>query len=314
MQDAARRWLPLLIRGAVMVALLAWFASSVDWGEVRGALRGVRLWPQVAGVVALYALGQVANGLGWRHLVRGAGLEVGVGQMVRHDLSAVFYSTVLPGSVAGEVIKGARVAGAWAHAESTAVALLSARLVGGAVAGAWGLAWWTRAAMPSPARDGLAIAMAALVGVGLGGVVVLRLGPKAVRRVLPRLAERLPAGRAPRTPELAVCAACAAVAHASFCGVYALCFSAAGAELTYADAALITVASTAAQALPITLGGFGVRELTITGLGALLVPASGAAAASVLATLSFLVPVALGGVLEGVAPPARASTGLPKHR
>lgn len=299
-----RALLGLGLRGVGMALLLGIFVASVDWAEAGEALRGLRVaW--LAPMMGCYAAGQVANGLGWRHLTRSAGLEVGFVEMIRHDLAAVFWSTVLPGSIAGEFIKGVRVAGSVDEAETTAVALLSARLVGGATAGALGLALWPFAAMPEPYRQGVGLALAGLVALGVGGVVALQLGPAAFRRLLPRVAERLPEGRRPRLRELAVCVAASTLAHACFSGLFACYFAAVGAPVSYADAALIGVATTAAQALPVTLGGFGVRELTMGALGATLVPAASAAAASVLGTLSFAVPVTLGGLSEWLLPVRR---------
>ncbi len=281
-----------------MVLLVGFFLRSVDWRATGAVLAQAPLWPAQAVALLLYAAGQVANGLGWRHLVRRAGIELSVGRMIRHDLGSVFWSVVLPGSLAGELIKGARVAGGMQRAESTAMAILSARLVGGGVAAGLALALLPLAMLEGPARMLGRLALWGVVGVAIVGLLVVKAGPPAVRRILPAIAARIPPGRPPALSELAFCATSSLVAHLCFSGVYLCYFRAVGAAPGFPDASVNYALTTVAQALPITFGGLGVRELTMAGLGAGVVGAPQAAAASVLGTATFALPVALGGVLE----------------
>jgi uncharacterized membrane protein YbhN (UPF0104 family) len=279
------------------VALVAAFVGRTDWAGVGAALHQPRAPAWFAVVLGLYAVGQVTNGLAWRGLLASAGARVGFGEMIRHDLSSVFWSTVIPGGVAGEVVKGVRLARSGAAAGSVATSILAARLLGGTVSSLLALVLLPGSGLQGPPRLVGGLALTATASVGLVGLAVLRLGPTALDRV-PRIAARLPIGRFPPAAALGRAALATLVTHLAFAGVYAACFGAAGDPLTLADGAAIYTFTAVAQMVPITVGGFGVRELTIASLGALLVPAPVASAAAVALTATFTVAVALGGLLE----------------
>lgn len=283
-------------RLAGMVLLVGFFAVRTDWGVVAAALTAPRAPAWLAAALGAYAVGQVGNGLAWRGLLATTGVLVPFGAMIRHDLSSVFWSTVLPGGVAGELVKGARLART-VDLGAVTVSLLTARLVGGTMACLLALA-----ALPWSGIAGLprAVGLVALLGttaVGLGGLAVVRIGPSALARV-PWLAARVPLGPFPPVPAVLAAAALTLATHVSFAAVYSLCFAAAGHPVSLADGAVICALTSVAQLAPVTVGGFGVRELTIAGLGATLVPAPAAAAAAVALTATFTVVVALGGLVE----------------
>lgn len=301
-----RRWLGLVVRLLSMVLLVGAFVHWVDWEQASTVLAGLA-WPPLAAMALLYALGQVLNGLGWRYLARAGGIPLSFSAMLRHDLGSVFWSTVLPGSIAGEVVKGARISARGRLAESATVAILTARLVGGATSALLALSLSVVATVPQPALSALRLACLGVVVAGLGGVLLLRFAPGLLRRTAPRLLARIQAAPPVSLGGLAFCFATTLGAHLCFAGVHAAYFAAVRAPIGLADAAMITTASTVAQAMPVTVAGLGVRELTVAGLGGLLVDPDHAAAASLLSTLAFAVPVALGGVLELIAPPTGRS-------
>lgn len=302
MRQATRRWLGLAARLLGMVLLVGAFVGWVDWSRAVQLLSDLHA-PALGAVAVFYALGQALNGLGWRRLALRGGIDVSVGDMLRHDLASVFWSTVLPGSIAGELVKGARLARRGVQAEASAVAILTARLVGGGASALLALVLSLMAQVPEPALTVLRVSSLGVLAVALGGLLALRRAPGLLRRVAPRLLARVEASPAPTAGDLGYCLVASTGAHLCFAALHAGYFHAVRAPIGMPDAALMTTASTVAQALPVTVGGLGVRELTISGLGQLLVSQDHAAAASLLATAAFAVPVALGGLLELVAPP-----------
>jgi uncharacterized membrane protein YbhN (UPF0104 family) len=248
----------------------------------------------IAAGVAAYSLGQALNGLAWRHLLLRAGGQVSLLDMALHDLSSVFWSAVLPGGVVGELIKGARLSRD-ADIGTVAVALLSARLLSGAVACLLALACLPAAGLDGAVQLAGAVALAATAAVGLGGLLAVHLGPG----LLPtRWAARLPLGRPPAAADLGVAFGVGLLTHAAFAGIYMAGFAAAGAPLSFADAAVISALTSVAQLLPLSVGGVGVRELTISGLGGMLVTAAQADAGAVAVAAICTVFVLLGGLVE----------------
>jgi uncharacterized membrane protein YbhN (UPF0104 family) len=291
-----RRYAPAL-RIVGMLALLAWFVSRADWAGIGGALGRPGAWRWVGAGLVAYAVGQVGNGLAWRGLLRTTGVDVGFGEMIRHDLSSVFWSTVLPGGVVGEVVKGVRITQAGADPGAVAVSILAARLVGGTMSCALALALLPWAHLDGAARTVGTLALVTVAGVGITGLGILRIGPRALAR-FPVIAARVPIGRFPPLP--AIFAACVAtlVTHTAFAAVYCACFGAAGEGIGLPDGAAICALTSVAQLAPVTVGGFGVRELTIAGLGATLVPRGVADAGAVALSATFTLVVGIGGIVE----------------
>ena len=112
------------------------------------------------------------------------------------------------------------------------------------------------------------------------------------------LLDRIPPGQTPNLKALMGCAAFMLSSHAAFSLVYASAFAAVRHPATPADALMVYVPAMMAQALPITLGGLGVRELTIMGLGARIGSAEAASAAALLVTAAMFLLVAVGGLVE----------------
>ena len=106
MTERARgRW-GLLLRLLPGLLALALFTQILDLDLLRAALvqPAARGWLAL-GVVA-YAVSHLAGGLAWRGLVATPGRPLPMTEVLRLDLGSGFWSTVLPGAVAGELIKG----------------------------------------------------------------------------------------------------------------------------------------------------------------------------------------------------------------
>jgi hypothetical protein len=308
-----RRRLGMVVRIVGLVACVTVFAKGVDVEAVRTALAqpGLGRWIAAAGV--LYLTGHTANGLGWRGILRSLGYDVPFWRMFRHDLASVFWSTLLPGG--GEVIKGFRLAGESGSGGTVAIALVIAHLVGGGMS-----CLLAFALLPFSSFEGPVRALAALVLAGAAGgagvmLAVLRAGPEWLRRrvdawaptgrigrriraIADAVVARVPAGTFPPVRALLLCGLCGVCTHGAFALVHALCFGAVGHPLRLPDAAAIGTLSSLAQALPVSFGGVGVRELIISQMGALVGPPATANAAAIVMWMLASGVVAMGGISE----------------
>ena len=290
------RWLNLIARIVGMSILVWFFARSTDWAAVRAALAAAR-W-EIFGLAMLgQAVGFVFNGLAWRHLLRSSGVEVSVGEMLLHDFGAVFWSLLLPGGIAGEVVKGYRVAGTLGRGGVVAAGLLASRLINRGSACLLALVLLPLAALPGSVTAATGLALAGLVGVALAGLAVLRLAPPFAKRLGP-LQRLLEEGAPPPLKAMGGAACASLVAQLGFCSMYWACFAAIGHPLGFAQATWLYALTSLALFLPVTFGGLGLRELTIGELSGLMVAPGVAAGASLLVAAAIYTIVALGGLVE----------------
>jgi len=292
-EAAASSRLLAVVQVVGLLLVGGYFLSRLDPSGL-GALATPRAAAWLFAAFLAYSVGQLLNGLGWRHLLNRAGAEVSIGEMVKHDLSSVFWSTIIPGGVAGELVKGVRLARG-ADAGSVATSILSARLIGGMVSCLLALVF-----LPFSGFDGLvravgAAALAATVLVAVLGLLAIRLGPAAMPAFI---AARLPVGRLPAGRDLWLVLGLAVIAHSAFALVFSACFAAVGPWIPFGAGAVVCALTSVAQIVPVTVGGLGVRELTITSLGAVLVSAATADAAAIALAGTFTVFVVFGGLVE----------------
>ncbi len=288
-----RRGLVAALQVIGLVLLLGLWIRQADTSGI-GALATPRAAGWLGLALVFYWVGQLLNGFAWRHLLQRAGGQVTLSEMVLHDLSSVFWCSVLPGGVAGELVKGLRLARG-ADPGTVAVSLLCARLVGGTVACGLALACLPASGFEGPLLGLGAAALSLTAGVGLGGLLALALGPSALPA---RLAARLPIGRFPAAASLLVAFALALVTHSVFALVYSACFAAAGLWMPFAAAAVVSALTSVAQLIPLTVGGMGIRELSISALAAVVVARPVADAGAVALAGVFTVFIALGGLVE----------------
>lgn len=301
-----------LVRVVGLFVFLWLFVRGVEWRAVAAVLGRAEAAGWFAAGVCAYAIGQVCGGLGWRALLQSAGSAVSIPAMLRHDLSSVFWSTILPGGVAGEVVKGVRLTGEGVVASESAgsgesvprpisggavaMALVVARLVSGTVACALALALMPLATFPY--RGAAALAIGATASAGVAGLVAVRVGPAVVGTVFPSIAARLPVGVFPQRSAIALAASTSLACHLAFAVVYAMAFRVGGAPLSLPDAALFAALSSCVEALPISVGGFGLREWTVSRMGAALFPPLAANAATLALTAMVALAVGSGGLVE----------------
>jgi len=288
-----RRHLLSALQVVGLVLLGGVFVAGLDPGSL-DLLRGPRALGWILVALLAYTFGQVLNGLAWRHLLNRAGGQVTVRDMLLHDLSSVFWCSVLPGGIVGELVKGVRLARD-AHPGSVAVSIAAARLTGGMVACLLALA-----SLPWSGFGGLhgavgAVALVGTAGAGAVGLVALRLGPAALPG---RFAAWVPEGAFPTPRALGVAFLLALATHSAFALVFSACFAAAGTWASFPAGAVLCALTSVAQILPLSVGGVGVRELTVSTLGLALVPEATADAAAIAIAIVFTTFVALGGAVE----------------
>lgn len=299
MNDTVRRWAPRLLQVGGLVVTGTLFVRGLDFASLEGALvrPGAVGWFGLAFV--LYAAGMLANGLAWRGLLASAGSRIPTGEMVRHDLSSTFWSSVLPGGMAGELVKGVRLSRT-ADAGAVAVAIVASRLVSGSASCVLAIVLLPWSALTGAPRVAGALVLAAVATVGVAGLVVLRLGPAVLARVavFAPIAARIPVGRFPPPRALGAAFVQTFLGHAAFAGYCSAAFAAAGRWIPLADGATFLSLTSLAELPPITIGGYGVRELTLSRLGELIVPETVAEAGAVAFSLVATAMVLIGGIVE----------------
>ena len=296
MNDTLRTWAPRVLQVVGLIVTGTLFVRGLDPETLRQSLVRPGALPWFGLAFSCYAVGMIANGLAWRGLLATAGDPVPVGEMIRHDLSSTFWSSVLPGGMAGELVKGVRLART-ADAGAVAVALVASRLISGSASCILALALLPWSAVEGPPRLAGAAALAAVTGIGVVGLAVLRLGPAVLAR-WPALSARVPVGRFPPTRALAVAFGQTLVGHTAFAVYCSAAFAAAGAWIPVADGATFLSLTSVAELPPITVGGYGVRELTLSRLGMLVVSEPIAEAGAVAFSLVATGMVLVGSIVE----------------
>ena len=283
-----KRWLPLL--GTLVLA--GWVLATVDLAGVRAVLAEVRPahWWAAA---ALGPLQIWLSSLRWRVCAEALGAPLQPGRALGDYGLSTLLNQVLPGGVAGDVVRVARHQGeaGWGTAVRAAVLergagqlVLALVAVGGVTAWPWlhegarPTGWW----LPYPV-------LLALVGLALVGPLAA-----AARSLWPRRATLV---------------LLSAAILATYLAGFGLCAHALGLELR--DALFTAVPLVfVVMAVPVSVGGWGLRELTsVFVLGAVGFSAEEATALSVAYGASVLVG-ALPGAL-GLLVPAKLGGRVP---
>jgi uncharacterized membrane protein YbhN (UPF0104 family) len=314
----------LLFRIVVAVLTLAFLASRVDLAAVRDALAATPLSAVAAATVASFAANYVIA-YRLRALLAAQGVVATVGQAFAVNLAAFFYNLLFPvGGVGVAVVRLQRLS---RHASGRFTAALTAmvcdRFAALAALGIVGVVCWTFDPHAKPAAALLVL----LLGVAtLGVFLVPRAVPAEARRVvrelqaggtgtwwaaaLARLGNAIGSVARLSTADLVKLLAVSVAAQIP--GIVVYTALAAGLQLSLSFAALGWIRSVVVllTALPISIGGLGVRE----GALVFVLQSYGVAAhdALALAILIFatniLAPGLAGGVLEAIRSPTRHST------
>ncbi|CAO3439676.1 hypothetical protein [Azospirillum doebereinerae] len=265
----ARRW-SVLAKLAVTVAILGLLAAGADWASIASRLSAADPLLLAAGF-AMKAATLPLAALRWRAVGRAAGFAMTRWQAFRLQMASGFLGQILPGSVGADLLRGWFTWRLGHPAGAVMLALLVDRLMallGVLLIGLAGLPHLAAVAPPAVAWTVLGGALA----LGLGMAVLLVAGR------LPR--ERLPLPRSLRDGSLGRSlwtavgelramagrrAAWAALGHSV--GVHLATIAATilfarslGLPLGWLDGLAIVPAAIVAAALPVSLGGWGVRE------------------------------------------------------
>ncbi|PTX95922.1 hypothetical protein DB345_08950 [Spartobacteria bacterium LR76] len=268
-----RKWLTLILQTLVSVALLAWiFRDAATRREVVHFVREADLFWLVAGVASA-GVGVILGVYRWEIFLRVMGIRLSAWELFRISMVGLFFNNFLVGAVGGDAVKVVWL-GAKGHSKvSSLVSVLMDRMSGlGAlvicslvfIAGR--LDWLSRSPVVAGVSQGVLVYLVAVL-VFLAVTFVL-----AMRGVTDRLPARMPGRghlvtftsayfkfvshwRATLAASLLSC-----VILVSYIGTFYCAARAFGVHQPFVDFLAFMPAVDIIAALPVSLGGFGVRD------------------------------------------------------
>ncbi|MBP2303221.1 lysylphosphatidylglycerol synthase transmembrane domain-containing protein [Azospirillum picis] len=275
---AAGRHRALLVKLAVTVLVLGLLAAGADWQGIAGRLSAADPWLLAAGFAAK-ALTLPLAALRWRAVGRAAGFTLSRWSAFRLQMASSFLGQILPGSVGADLLRGWFTWRLGHPAGMVMLALLVDRLtalLGVVVIGLIGVPHLAEVAPP------------AVAGTVLAGAAILAAG-MALLLLAGRIPGGIPGGRLPlprRLREAAVVRKLAGMVMAAAAQMRGMAWNRAawiglghgigvhlatiaatilfarsvGLPLGWLDGLAIVPAAIVAAALPVSFGGWGVRE------------------------------------------------------
>lgn len=296
----------IALRCALTLGLLGWLAARVPWTDFAG-LRQLD-WPLAAAALLLAGLAYPLQIWRWQQLIRAQGFAVPAREVQVASWAGFFYNSFLPGGIAGDAVRFTLLRRHAPDRKTAAAAgLLADRLIGlAALLGLAALMLGLHLAQNGGGRDHrllLGSFLVLLVGTLLGAAILRRRAwwtPLASRLlgaertgILVEAIAPLSHGRV-ALPALLISLLVWLVDFASLWLLARSVGLAAGfLGLSAAAAAAYVVA-----ALPISIGGHGLREGTLVAMLALLGIGTGQSAQVALLAVAFLV-VSVGWSLFG---------------
>lgn len=258
-----------VLRYALSLALLGWLATRIEWARI-GGLRGLD-WPLALAALLLAGVAYPLQAWRWQILLRAQGLVLSGGWVHRVFWIGQFFNSFLPGGVAGDAVRFGHL---WRiHPERKAAAaasLLADRLLGlGALLALAAMALGLHLAIAPGGAELQALLAASLAAIAL----LLLVGWSTTRtRWWEPLSARLLG--APRAASLHEAAAALGARHTALAaatglsvGVWLVDFislwllaRSVGLEAGLLGMTVAAAAAYVAAALPISIGGHGVRE------------------------------------------------------
>jgi uncharacterized membrane protein YbhN (UPF0104 family) len=283
-----RRWIPLLKLGASLL-LVGWVASALDLDALAHALGGIDALGLVAAILLLVTQSLVI-GWRWRRIVHRLGGQMRGGDAVRWVLIGQFFNGALPTSIGGDALRiwllhRSGVGGELA-VQSVLIERVSGLVVLGLIVSSCVPAIWSATAQAPVATLGLAAAgpvlALAVVGLVLFGRIGSDLLPRRAAIALRTTIDSLrPFVRSPRLVAEVAGMACIA----SLIGLAAghVLAHALGITTSFPATAALLGGAVILSLAPVSLGGWGVREVGMVALfGSVGVPAERALALSLL--------------------------------
>ena len=243
---------------ALSLLLLVWLLSRQNWAALLAVLRRLSL-VSLAAALGLYWLGLLINAWRWRTLLRGVGIPIPWKKALRLVLAGAFASNFLPSTVGGDAL---RVTGILDIADvNTAFAsvVVDRALNVIAMYSFLPLTWKTYGTfLPMMVRS------KGMEAAGLLGGFWGRLG-KLLKKFLGAMGAWM---RSPRTLAAGLVISWLSLLP-PFTATWILARSL-GVPVAWYEVAGATVISYTMGLLPISLNGYGVREVTVVGLYSLL--------------------------------------------
>jgi uncharacterized protein (TIRG00374 family) len=316
--DRVRRVVESLpFRVLVTCGLLGLVAAQIDWSRMGSRVsHGHPLYFLAAVALVLAAL--VIGAGRWLRLLRGADLAVRVRDVARIYAVATFSNTFLPTSVGGDVTRTLLVARRGPLLTRTAISVIVDRF--GGLAGLLGMGWLALAIhsanVPRGATIFLAWVTAAVVlATALVGTAVLR-GSRVARALVPqRFLAHAVEIRAllhvyAREPWTLIVLFCTSLLYQALISLQLVMLAdSIGLHLAYATAAVVLALVTVVTLIPISIGGFGVREGTyVVLLGGASIGATDATLISILSVAALFIASLPGAFMlarGGIAPALR---------
>ena len=289
---AWRRWLPWLLKGAVIAALAIWLLRGDDAATLWDAAR--RLPIAAMGASLVLALGLMTVGaIRWGMLMRAFGATGVPGSLTLLGLVLVglFYNTFVPGAIGGDIVRGALSRRLFENKATPYVVVLLERLIG---LSALGLVFLLGVAVGPQLIDMRAIWpwIIALVGGGaLLGVAALITGK------FRNLFRRLPVVHHPA--QLAGAFAISFLGHALSVGIFWVLVWGLALPIDLTVLLQVVPLGLLAAVIPLAIVGIGPREVALVGLLGLQGIAKGDALALSLGYAAAIIALAaVGGLLQ----------------
>jgi len=248
-----------VLRASISAAVLTYISYDVDHADLRATLTGVSV-PGLVLPLVLFLAGQVLSGIKWWLIGSSVGLDRPLIDYVRFYYVGIFVNVFGLSTIGGDLVRALYVS----DGQSPALGLDSVafdRVSGLAILMALGAL--SLIAFP---RYHLPVALStALVAGGLALVVAWWTCPRLVRLLPPenRIRRSVEHDLAPLWRDrrlLAQIGAVSAVFHLSQVGVQYLLARAAGTSIPFSYCMVMHPALSFMMALPVSVGGFGVRE------------------------------------------------------
>jgi len=307
-------------RIVVTLTLLAIVAAQINWGRMVARLSHGHPENYLA-AVALVVAALTTGAFRWWWLLRKAGLQLSVRSLARIYSVATFSNTFLPTSVGGDVTRTLLVARRAPLLTRAAVTVVVDRV--GGLSGLLGMAWlalaFQAATVPNRAQLFLVwVTAAALVATLLVLTAVFR-GSRLARALVPRqLTSHARESRAllrdfaadPAT--LLVLVGSSLLFQALISLQLVMLARSIDVHLSFATAAVVLTLVTVVTLIPVSIGGFGIREGSyVVLLAGASIGATDAALISLLSVAALFLaslPGALMLARGGVAPALRAAS------
>ena len=289
-----------LVKLAVSVGLMAWLVHRVDLAAVMTHLRDVSV-PMLVLAPLLMLLQALSSGERWRQVMLGIGVSLPLGWLVRIHWVGAFINLLVPGSVGGDAYRMWQV-----HKRGVTLGTAVNGVMLERIVTVLSLTVMVSALLPVlipdvPGQWGFRLLAAASIG-GIGGLMVLDRAPQALQgwRIVRGFAGLAEDTRrlflSPRRAALPL--AWAFIGNANLALVAFVFARGLGADLGVVEALVLVPPVILVTSLPISISGWGTRELAmVTALGLAGVPEDIALTTSILFGLTTLATSLPGGLL-----------------